>query len=144
MHNYSYTHLLAYRLAKSVLPGCWRNIIPNTRRFLSEKTSLQIPPDTWPSYLCGLLLRPEAATQNRCLPARFKYIKAGSPVAIVCRGQCAHADMAGDFQPRFKNNTLSLSTLLCRRRHHVSEVQQLFLTRSLSDVSWGKVRISTE
>jgi hypothetical protein len=39
-----------------------------------------------------------------------------------------------------KNNTLSLSTLLCKRRHHTSEVQQHFSTRSLSDVSWGKVR----
>jgi hypothetical protein len=27
--------------------------------------SLQIPPDTWPSYLCGLLPSPEAANQNR-------------------------------------------------------------------------------
>jgi hypothetical protein len=31
--------------------------------------SLQIPPDTSPSYLCGLLSCPEAANQNRCLPA---------------------------------------------------------------------------
>jgi hypothetical protein len=29
--------------------------MPNTRPFLSEKISPQIPPDTWPSYLCGLL-----------------------------------------------------------------------------------------
>jgi hypothetical protein len=43
-----------------------------------------------------------------------------------------------------KHNTLSLSTLLCRRRHHASEVQQLFSTRSLSDVSWGKVCSLTE
>jgi hypothetical protein len=44
-----------------------------------------------------------------------------------------------------KNNTLSwLSTLLCRRRHHASEVQQPFSTRSLSDVSCGKVRSLTE
>jgi hypothetical protein len=43
-----------------------------------------------------------------------------------------------------KNNTLSLSTLLCRRRHHASEVKQLFSTRSLSDVSCGKVRSLTE
>jgi hypothetical protein len=55
----------------------------NTRRCLSEKTSLQIPPDTWPSYLCGLLPRPEAANQNRCLPARFRYT-----AVIVCWGQC--------------------------------------------------------
>jgi hypothetical protein len=40
-----------------------------------------------------------------------------------------------------KYNALSLSTLLCRRRHHAREVQQLFSTRSLSDISWGKVRI---
>jgi hypothetical protein len=38
-----------------------------------------------------------------------------------------------------KNNTLSLSTLLCRRRHHASEVQQLFLARFLSDGSWGSL-----
>jgi hypothetical protein len=44
-----------------------------------------------------------------------------------------------------KNNTLSLSTLLWRRRYHASEVQQLFKsTRSLSDVSCGKVRSLTE
>jgi hypothetical protein len=30
------------------------------------------------------------------------------------------------------------------RCHHASEVQQLFSTRSLSDVSWGKVRSLTE
>jgi hypothetical protein len=43
-----------------------------------------------------------------------------------------------------KNNTLSLSTLLCRRLHHASEVQQLFSTRYVSDVSWGKFRRLTE
>jgi hypothetical protein len=46
----------------------------------------------------------------------------------------------------FKNNTLSLSTLhvyMCRRRYHASEVKQLFSTRSVSDVSWGKVRSLT-
>jgi hypothetical protein len=37
-----------------------------------------------------------------------------------------------------KNNTLSLSTQLCRRRHHAREVQRFFSTRSASDVSWGK------
>jgi hypothetical protein len=48
-------------------------------------------------YLCELLPRPEASNQNRCLPAR----KAGSPAAIVCRGQCTRAGMAGDFLTRF-------------------------------------------
>jgi hypothetical protein len=37
-----------------------------------------------------------------------------------------------------------ISTLLCRRRHHDSEVQKLFSIHSLSDVSWGKVRSMTE
>jgi hypothetical protein len=32
---------------------------------LWEKTSLQIPPDIWPSYLCGLLPHPEAANQSQ-------------------------------------------------------------------------------
>jgi hypothetical protein len=54
----------------------------------------------WLSYLSGLLPRPEATDHNRCLPARFKYTKVGSPAAIVCRGQCARAGMASDFQPR--------------------------------------------
>jgi hypothetical protein len=84
-----------------------------------------------------------AANHYRCLPAHFKQTKADSPAVIVCRGQCTHAGMAGDFQLRFYD-TLSLSTLLCRRRNHASEVQQLFSTRSLSDVSWGKVRSLTE
>jgi hypothetical protein len=45
-----------------------------------------------------------------------------------------------------KNNTLSLSTLLCIGDVIISasEVQQLFSTRSLSDVSWGKVRSLTD
>jgi hypothetical protein len=43
------------------------HLMPNTRRFLSE-----IPPDTWPSYLCGLLPRPKAANRNRCLSACSK------------------------------------------------------------------------
>jgi hypothetical protein len=43
-----------------------------------------------------------------------------------------------------KNNTLSLSTLLCMARHHASEVQRLFSTQSLHDVSWGKVCILME
>jgi hypothetical protein len=45
--------------------------MPNTRCFLSEQTSHQIPPDTWHSYLCGPLPRLEAANQNRCLHARL-------------------------------------------------------------------------
>jgi hypothetical protein len=52
------------------------------------------------------------------------------PAAIVCRGQNA---LAGDY---------IVIGLLCRRRHHASEVQHLFSTRSLSEVSWGKVSAS--
>jgi hypothetical protein len=41
--------------------------------------------------------------------------------------------------------TSNLASLhCCRRWHHASEVQQLFLTRSVSDASWGKVRSLTE
>jgi hypothetical protein len=35
------------------------------------------------------------------------------------------------------SNLASKNYTLCRRRHHANEVQQLFSTHSLSDVSWG-------
>jgi hypothetical protein len=42
-----------------------------------------------------------------------------------------------------KNNILSYK-LLCRRRHHASEVRHFFSPRSLSDLSWGNVHSLTE
>jgi hypothetical protein len=38
----------------------------------------------------------------------------------------------------FQTSHCHRSTLVCRWGHHASEVQQLFSTHSLSDVSWGK------
>jgi hypothetical protein len=52
---------------------------------LSEQTSLQLPPNTSPPNLCEILPLIEPANQNRCLPARFKWTKAGSHPAIVFR-----------------------------------------------------------
>jgi hypothetical protein len=66
---------------KSASPS---NIVSNIQRFLSEQTSLQIPPDTPPSNQWELLPHPKAANQSCCLPARLKQTKAGSPAAIVC------------------------------------------------------------
>jgi hypothetical protein len=106
--------------------------MPYTRSFLSEKTSLQIPPDTWPSYLWGLLSHPEAANQNRCIPGSY------------CLSRTMHACWHGWWLPTSLLKITHCQSTLCRRRHHASEVQHLFSTRSLSDVSWGKVPSLTE
>jgi hypothetical protein len=92
-----------------------------TCRIPGEKTSHQIPPDTWPSYLCGVLPRPDCSESG---PLFTRESNARALAWLVTSNLAS------------KENTLSLSTLLCRWRHHAN--------RSNSSLSWGKVRNLTE
>jgi hypothetical protein len=75
------------------------------------------------------LPRPEAASQNSIVYPRALNRQ-------LRRAARQDKTLALVLPPSLlKITQLSLSTLLCRRRHHASEVQQLFSTRSLSDVS---------
>jgi hypothetical protein len=47
---------------------CQCQLVPNTRRFLSEHTSLQIPPETSASNLCELLPRPRQPIRTVAYP----------------------------------------------------------------------------
>jgi hypothetical protein len=98
--------------------------------------SLQILPDTWPSYYV------DCSNQNRCLPVRLNRQRQ-APWQLLFVEDNVHA-LAWPETSNLasKHSTLSLSTLLWRVDNGImpSEVQQLFSTRSVSDVSWGKVR----
>jgi hypothetical protein len=83
-----------------------------------------------------------AGSQSAALVTRTFYIDKGGQPSGYCLSRTTRALMTSNFAST--NNTFSLSMLLCRQRLHASEVQQLFSTRCLSDVSWGKVRSLTE
>jgi hypothetical protein len=98
--------------------------MPNTRSFLSEKTSLRTH-------------GPHYTYADFCLARR-------QPIRTVVYPRVLNRRRAARQLLFVEDNARGLSTQLCRRRHHASEVQQLFSTRSVSDVSWGKVRSLTE
>jgi hypothetical protein len=90
------------------------SLINITRRFQSRYRRTH--------SLCGLLPGPEATNQNRCLPARFKWQRRAARQLLFVEGHVRALTRMVTSNLASNNNTLSLSTLLCRRRHHASEV----------------------
>jgi hypothetical protein len=85
---------------------------------------------TYRPHINAIFLRVQATQQRRC--------GQGRAARQLWLWRTTRARALVTYNLASKTNTLSLSTLL-RRRHH-----QRFSTRSLGDISWGKVGSLTE
>jgi hypothetical protein len=110
----------------------------NIRHFRSEKTSLQIH---GPHIYADCCLARRQPIRTVVYPRVLSGQRRAARQLLFVEYNARALTWLVTSNLASKNNTLSLSTQLCRRGHHASEVQHLFLTRSLSEVSWGKVTV---
>jgi hypothetical protein len=76
-------------------------------------TSIQIPPDTWPSYLCGLIPRRRQSIRTAVYPRVLNKQRRAAWQLLFVEDNTRTLEWLVTSNLASKNNTLSLSTLYC-------------------------------